>query len=569
MHAYSARMAGETELCQVAGVCFVGQVDRCHVTEKWIGDEERVAIDARLARQRLARESLQPDLIWAARIIGSDRKEAAERQALALMDHPNVARILDAGSTESGRPYFAMDLVRGVPITEFCDQNRLTPEERLKLFMDVCLAIQHAHQKGIIHRDIKPTNVLVTRDDRGPMVKVIDFGVAKAIGRELTEKTLFTRFEQMIGTPLYMSPEQTEMRSHDVDTRADIYSLGVLLYELLTGTTPFAKERLRNAAYDEICRIIREEEPPKPSTRVSTLGKPLTAVADHRQTDAADLSALIRGDLDWIVMKAIEKNRSRRYDSAGSMHDDIQRYLADEPVEACPPSAFYKIRKFVRRNRGAVLAAVAVVMTLVAGVVGTLTGMFLLFAKNRCLENEQRKFREAESELREVWLNKAIVAAMAGNKAEMGEAAERAILFGESEVWKLMLSGLLADFSGRVDQAIPILERAVSQEPRKLAAQVGLVTDSSLHVWATGRGAYPVETNTRRRRRPALECGVRDQNIHRRLESRGCVGRSGKLEHKAVISALRDWHEMPLRRRRPNPGRGAFSEVRRLEGDRF
>ena len=240
----------------------------------------------------------------------------AERQALALMDHPNIARVFDGGETPTGRPYFVMELVRGIPITDFCDQNHLTIRERLELFVNVCQAVQHAHQKGIIHRDIKPSNVLVTLHDGTPVVKVIDFGIAKATGQQLTDKTLFTNFAQLIGTPLYMSPEQAALSGLDVDTRSDIYSLGVLLYELLTGTTPFDKDRLETAGYDEIRRIIREEEPPKPSTRMSTLGQAATTHRHNRKSDPKRLSQLFRGELDWIVMKALEKDRNRRYETA-------------------------------------------------------------------------------------------------------------------------------------------------------------------------------------------------------------------------------------------------------------
>ena len=291
----------------------------------------------------------------------------AERQALALMDHHNIARVLDAGATESGRPYFVMELVRGIPITEYCDQNCLSVPERLNLFVQICHAAQHAHQKGIIHRDIKPSNVLVTLHDGRPVPKVIDFGVAKATNQQLTDKTLFTNFAQMIGTPLYMSPEQAEMTGLDVDTRSDIYSLGVLLYELLTGTTPFDENRIRRAAYDEIRRIIREEEPPRPSTRISTLGETRTAIAAHRQVDADRLRQLVRGDLDWIVMKALEKDRTRRYETANGLARDIVRYLGDQPVDACPPSTTYRFRKFARRNRMVLTTAGLVSVALMLG----------------------------------------------------------------------------------------------------------------------------------------------------------------------------------------------------------
>jgi tetratricopeptide (TPR) repeat protein/serine/threonine protein kinase len=275
----------------------------------------------------------------------------AERQALAIMDHPNIAKVFDAGATDSGRPYFVMELVKGEPITEFCDRNQLPSRERLELFGQVCHAVQHAHQKGIIHRDIKPTNVLVEMHDTTPVVKVIDFGVAKALGQELTDKTLFTEFAQLLGTPLYMSPEQAGQSSLDIDTRSDIYSLGVLLYELLTGTTPFDKERFKKAAHDEIFRIIREEEPPKPSTRLSESKDSLRSISAQRQTEPAKLTKLVRGELDWIVMKALEKDRTRRYETASAVARDIERYLNDEPVEACPPSAAYRLRKFARRNK--------------------------------------------------------------------------------------------------------------------------------------------------------------------------------------------------------------------------
>ncbi len=298
----------------------------------------------------------------------------AERQALALMDHPCIAKVLDAGATDGGRPYFVMELVKGIPITDFCDQARLDTAARLDLFRQVCHAVQHAHQKGIIHRDLKPSNVLVALHDGKPVPKIIDFGIAKATDRHLTDKTLFTEFRQMIGTPEYMAPEQAEMSGLDVDTRADIYSLGVLLYELLTGTKPHDLDTLAERGYGEIFRTIREIDPPKPSTRVSTMGEELEAVASKRHTAGRLLGRALRGDLDWIVMKALEKDRSRRYETANALALEIQRHMEDQPVAACPPSPAYRARKYVRRHRIAVAAASAVFTTLVAGVALSLAG---------------------------------------------------------------------------------------------------------------------------------------------------------------------------------------------------
>jgi eukaryotic-like serine/threonine-protein kinase len=299
----------------------------------------------------------------------------AERQALALMDHPNIARVLEAGATPEGRPYFAMELVKGQPITRYCDEHRLTPRERLQLFVPVCQAIQHAHQKGVIHRDIKPSNVLVAPYDGKPVVKVIDFGIAKAAGQPLTDKTLFTELGAVVGTLEYMSPEQAELNNQDIDTRSDIYSLGVLLYELLTGTPPLTRERLKQAAFMEMLRLIREEEPPKPSTRLSDSKDSLPAISAQRQMEPAKLTRLVRGELDWLIMKALEKDRNRRYETANGFAADVQRYLNDEPVQACPPSTGYRLRKFLRRNKGPVLAAGIVLLVLLGGIVGTTLGL--------------------------------------------------------------------------------------------------------------------------------------------------------------------------------------------------
>jgi serine/threonine protein kinase/tetratricopeptide (TPR) repeat protein len=289
----------------------------------------------------------------------------AERQALAMMDHPNIAKIHDAGTTAGGRPYFVMELVQGVPITAYCDEHHLTPRERLALFLPICRAIQHAHQKGIIHRDIKPSNILVNLVDGQPAPKIIDFGIAKAIDRRLIERTMFTELGAIIGTPEYMSPEQAKLSRLDIDTRSDIYSLGVLLYELLTGTTPLEPARLRRAAFDEVLRRIREDEPPAPSTRLGTTEQ-LPSIAARRRTDPGRLAKMLRGDLDWIVMKALEKDRSRRYATADALALDVQRHLDGDAVEAGPPSVSYRLRKFVRKHRAALATATAFALLLVA-----------------------------------------------------------------------------------------------------------------------------------------------------------------------------------------------------------
>jgi serine/threonine protein kinase/formylglycine-generating enzyme required for sulfatase activity len=315
----------------------------------------------------------------------------AERQALALMDHPNIAHVFDGGATASGRPYFVMELVRGIPITDFCDQNHLGLRARLELFIDVCQAVQHAHQKGIIHRDLKPSNVLVAGLDTDPVVKVIDFGVAKALGQELTDKTLFTGLAQMVGTPLYMSPEQAGQCGLDVDTRSDVFSLGVLLYELLTGTTPFDKERLRTAGYDEMRRIIREVEPPKPSTRLSTLAEAATTAAARRQSDPRRLTRLLRGELDWIVMRGLEKDRRRRYESASAFAADVHRYLNDEPIAARPVGPWERTVRWVRRRPA--LAALLGVVLLAMMSLAILSGN-LVAARNDA--DEKRKAAEEE-----------------------------------------------------------------------------------------------------------------------------------------------------------------------------
>jgi serine/threonine protein kinase/WD40 repeat protein len=326
--------------------------------------------------------------------LGMDTKQViarfeAERQAVALMDHPNIAKVLDAGATDTGRPYFVMDLIRGVKITEYCDQTKASTEERLKLFVLVCQAVQHAHQKGVIHRDLKPSNILVTVNDGVAIPKVIDFGIAKATQGRLTDQTLFTAFEQFIGTPAYMSPEQAVMTTLDVDTRSDIYSLGVLLYELLTGHPPFEQKELLAVGLDEMRRTIREKEPRKPSTCLISLGKAeLTTAAERRQTEAPKLVGLVQGDLDWIVMKCLEKDRARRYETATGLAADINRYLHHEPVFARPPSRLYLLHKLARRNRAALVVGTAIFLAL-------LTAVFVLTLSNVRIRYEQSQKQNA------------------------------------------------------------------------------------------------------------------------------------------------------------------------------
>jgi eukaryotic-like serine/threonine-protein kinase len=364
-----------------------------------------LAEQERPIRRRVALKIIKPGMDTRQVIARFD----VERQALALMDHPHIAKVFDAGTTESGRPYFVMELIRGVPLTDYCDECHRTTRERLELFLSVCQAVQHAHQKGVIHRDLKPTNVLVTMQDGQPAPKIIDFGVAKAVGEPLAERTLMTGFAQMLGTPLYMSPEQAELSPLGVDTRSDIYSLGVLLYELLTGTTPFDKDRLHSAAYDELRRIIREEEPLRPSMRISTLAADLaTTTAERRSADWRRLENEVHGDLDWIVMKCLEKDRNRRYETANALAADVLHYLRDEPVSAVAPSRIYRANKFIRRNKWSVIAVSAVLMGLIAGIIGMAIGL-VSQARQRAESRlnlaialqSQRKYAEAEALFRE------------------------------------------------------------------------------------------------------------------------------------------------------------------------
>jgi serine/threonine protein kinase/tetratricopeptide (TPR) repeat protein len=349
----------------------------------------------------------------------------AERQAIALMDHPHIARLLDAGTTTAGQPFFVMELVKGVPITDFCDVQRLSVPDRLRLFAQVCAAVQHAHQKGVIHRDLKPSNVLVENRDGVPVPKVIDFGLAKATtGLPLTDRTLFTGFGSVMGTPCYMAPEQARFDAVDVDTRADIYALGVVLYELLTGTTPLTRETLKRVAMDEVLRLVREQEAPPPSSRLSTSDSP-PGVAAVRQTEPMKLGRFVRGELDWVVLKALAKERDRRYETANGLARDVERFLAHEPVVAGPPTAGYRLRKFVRRNRPQVAAAALVLIALVAGIAGT---AWQAARAERARADEATQRGIAEEREREATAQKenALAAAEKERTAREAEAAARA-----------------------------------------------------------------------------------------------------------------------------------------------
>ncbi|MEZ5941892.1 MAG: protein kinase [Planctomycetaceae bacterium] len=439
----------------------------------------------------------------------------AERHALAMMDHPNIARVLDGGMTERGRPYFAMEYVKGVPLTEYCDKAKLSVKERLELFLPICHAVQHAHQKGIIHRDLKPSNILVCLFDGKPVPKVIDFGLAKAMHQSLTDQSLFTAHGMMVGTPLYMSPEQAEQNNLDIDTRTDVYALGVILYELLTGTTPLERAQFDKAAYAEILRLIKEVEPPKPSTRLSG-NESLPSVAAQRNIDPRHLTRSITGDLDWVVMKALEKERTRRYDTANGLAEDIRRHLSDEPVSASPPSTSYRVQKFIRRNRVGVIAAGVTAIALLLGVVGTTSGM--MWARS-----EQQKAVDARKAESAAKLAAQASAKQANSEAKRARAAEQRIAETlkqvESErdakdqarkeaerIAAFMTSVLQSpnpERDGRDIKVVELLDNAIEKLDSELAdlpdqrAQLQTTLAQTYHALGLQRKAIPLVENAR------------------------------------------------------------------------
>jgi len=445
--AVGAVIAGRYKLLEAIGEGGMGTVYRAGQTEP--------------VKRQVALKLVKP---------GMDSKDVltrfeAERQALALMDHPNIARVLDAGSTESGRLFFVMELVKGVPITQYCDQHRLTPRQRLELFVPVCQAIQHAHQKGIIHRDIKPSNVLVAMYDDRPVPKVIDFGLAKAAGQLLTEKTLITRFGTLVGTPEYMSPEQASLNNLDFDTRSDVYALGVLLYELLTGTTPVDRKSLGNAALLEVLRIVREVEAPRPSTKLSS-SETLPSIAANRNIEPAKLTKLMQGELDWVLLKALEKDRARRYETANGLARDIQRYLSDEVVEARPPSTGYRLRKLARRHKAQVIAASLVLLALLAGITGTTFGLIRAEQQRGLAEAGEKlageRLIQVEDEKKKV-----------AEEKQVAEAVRDFLqhkLLGQSAIFNQANALLLAGRSSAETKHNPTIGELLDRSARELAA---------------------------------------------------------------------------------------------------
>lgn len=380
----------------------------------------------------------------------------AERNALALMNHPNIAKVLDAGTTDLGHPFFVMELIQGTPITEYCDHEKLSIAQRLELFTQICNAVQHAHQKGVIHRDLKPTNILITEIDGKAVPKVIDFGVVKALGANLTDRTIYTNFQSLVGTPLYMSPEQAQLSGVDVDTRSDVYSLGILLYELLTGTTPLDPQELRAAAQDEVLRRIRETDSPRPSNRISSLGATSSQVSEHRGTQPEKLGRQVRGDLDWIVMKSLEKDRNRRYKTADALAADIGRHLASEPVEARPPSPAYRLSRFYQRNKVAVTFAAILLTLLAIAVPVTVMGWI--------------KAEQYASDLRREFLGQAITEVFSGDTARAATAIQKAKNFGVDNDTLVLLEALKSFYGGDPTSAKKIVQPLLDRNPQHVAA---------------------------------------------------------------------------------------------------
>ena len=466
-----------------------------------------------------------------------------ERQALALMDHPNIARVLDGGMTPTGQPFFVMELVNGLPLNKFCDEARLTPKERLEIFVPICQAVQHAHHKGIVHRDLKPANILVTLIDGKPVPKVIDFGVAKATAGKLTNESMNTQFGAVLGTFEYMSPEQAGFAGEDIDTRADIYSLGVILYESLTGLRPIDAKRLRKAAFNEMIRIIREEEPSKPSTRLST-DESLPSLAALRQTEPKKLMALLRGELDWVVMKCLEKDRSRRYETANSLGRDLQRYLADEVVEARPPSAGYRLQKFVKRNQGQVVAASLVLLALVGGVVGTTIGLLeanAAAAKERtanaaaqaaltAAENAEAKERAAKIAAQES-AEKEREAAAREKTAKEREATQRTAAEKARDRTRDVLDAMVSEVTG--DSLAT--QKAISAEQKKFL-------ESVLGYYREFAGENPDDERSRgRQARAAHRVGMIEYRLGRKEASTAAfrIARDGYASLAAEFPVVR------------------------------
>jgi hypothetical protein len=483
----------------------------------------------------------------------------AERQALALMEHPNIAKVLDGGTTEHGRPFFVMEYVDGVPLTRYCDEARLSIRERLGLFVSVCQAVQHAHTKGIIHRDLKPGNILIGLYDGQPVPKVIDFGLAKAVQGALSDYTMVTARGVMMGTPRYMSPEQAEPNNLDVDARTDIYALGVILYELLTGTTPLDGRRFGEAAWNEMLRLIKEEDPPRPSARLVT-SESLPSVAALRKLDPAHLTKLVRGELDWIVMKCLEKDRSRRYETSNGLARDVQRYLADESVEACPPSAGYRIRKFVRRNRGLVLAATLLLLALAGGIVGTTVGMVRAERARRAekerAEGERLAKESAQKRLAQVEKGIAILGSIFENLDPMAEEQEgrplRAILGDRLDQAAAALEGeavgepvVVARLQDRLGQTYLGLGHAAKAEV--LFAKAGTTRDERL-------GAdHPLTLGSKHNRALAFEAaGKWDQAIGLLEQVRDARQTVLGADHRDTLSTVNELGTVYLRAGKPN-----------------